>query len=136
MNTDGPHRPLARVRRARGGRSLPAVGNVRQEVWEFNVDLAGAPIDRAHVLVRRIGRRWGWPASSTGRKHEHRGTRGAGGRRPHAVARARQQIGAGARRPAATVGASCSGGNDKHYAVALASALARAGVTADFVARL
>ena len=69
MNTDGPARPLARVRRARGGRSSGPFANVRQEVWEFNVD--HWPVLRSIVptsLVRRIGRRWGWHRIIYGQK--------------------------------------------------------------------
>ncbi|MGE0706002.1 MAG: class I SAM-dependent methyltransferase [Vicinamibacterales bacterium] len=62
VNTDGPMCPLARVYDAREAAALFAVfGDVRQEIWEFNVDhwpLAGALLPDA--VVKGIGRRWGW----------------------------------------------------------------------------
>jgi ubiquinone/menaquinone biosynthesis C-methylase UbiE len=62
MNTDGPFCPLARVYNCREATILfKDFENVRQEVWEFNVDhwsLIGKAIpDR---VAKWIGRRWGW----------------------------------------------------------------------------
>ena len=62
MNTDGPFCPLARVYDYHEAATL-FIGfkNVRQEVWEFNVEhwsfIGKAIPDSA---VNWIGRRWGW----------------------------------------------------------------------------
>jgi len=62
MNTDGPFCPLARVYDYHEAATL-FIGfkNVRQEVWEFNVEhwsfIGKAIPDSA---VKWIGRRWGW----------------------------------------------------------------------------
>lgn len=62
MNTDGPFCPLARVYSRREAAALfSAFGNVKQEVWEFNVDhwsFVGRAIPDA--AARWIGRCWGW----------------------------------------------------------------------------
>jgi ubiquinone/menaquinone biosynthesis C-methylase UbiE len=62
MNTDGPFCPLSRVYNYREAAALfRAFGNVRQEVWEFNVDhwsFIGKAIPNS--LVKWLGRRWGW----------------------------------------------------------------------------
>jgi SAM-dependent methyltransferase len=62
MNTDGPFCPLARVYdRAEAGNLFKAFKNVRQEVWEFNVD--HWPFVRRVIpdqVAKWIGRRWGW----------------------------------------------------------------------------
>jgi SAM-dependent methyltransferase len=62
MNTDGPHCPLSRVYGHREAAALfYAFKNVRQEVWEFNVD--HWPFVRRvipDVIAKWIGRRWGW----------------------------------------------------------------------------
>jgi SAM-dependent methyltransferase len=70
MNTDGPFCPLARVYDRRQAASLfQAFGNVRQEVWEFNVD--HWPFIRTilpDAIVKWIGRRWGWHRMIYGEK--------------------------------------------------------------------
>lgn len=62
MNTDGPHCPLARVyNHAEAAALFSAFDDVRQEVWEFNVD--HWPFVRRVIptaLERAVGRRWGW----------------------------------------------------------------------------
>lgn len=62
MNTDGPFCPLARVYDRREAAVLfEDFANVRQEVWEFNVDhwsFIGRAIPES--LAKWIGRRWGW----------------------------------------------------------------------------
>ncbi len=62
MNTDGPFCPLARVYDHEEAADLFKVfKNVRQEVWEFNVD--HWPFVRRVIptqFERWIGRRWGW----------------------------------------------------------------------------
>ena len=62
MNTDGPFCPLARVYDRREAAVLfEAFANVRQEIWEFNVD--HWPFLRRVIpkrMARWIGRRWGW----------------------------------------------------------------------------
>jgi hypothetical protein len=62
MNTDGPFCPLSRVYDEHEAAALfHAFGNLRQEVWEFNID--HWPFIRKIVpdaVVKRIGRRWGW----------------------------------------------------------------------------
>ena len=70
MNTDGPFCPLARVY----GRNEAAVlfkdfKNVRQEVWEFNVNhwpFVRKAIPRS--MVKMVGRRWGWHRMIYGEK--------------------------------------------------------------------
>ena len=70
MNTDGPFNPLARVYNRREAAELfRPFSNVRQEVWEFNVD--HWPFLRAVMpesLARSIGRRWGWHRMIYGQK--------------------------------------------------------------------
>jgi SAM-dependent methyltransferase len=62
MNTDGPFCPLARVYgRSEAAALFEPFGEVRQEVWEFNID--HWPFIRALVpdsLTQKLGRRWGW----------------------------------------------------------------------------
>jgi ubiquinone/menaquinone biosynthesis C-methylase UbiE len=70
MNTDGPFCPLSRVYNYEEARALfHAFENVRQEVWEFNVDhwsfLGKAIPDR---VAEWIGRRWGWHRMIYGQK--------------------------------------------------------------------
>jgi ubiquinone/menaquinone biosynthesis C-methylase UbiE len=61
-NTDGPHCPLARVYGQRDAAALfAAFADVRQEIWELNVD--HWPFVRKVIpgsFARTIGRRWGW----------------------------------------------------------------------------
>jgi ubiquinone/menaquinone biosynthesis C-methylase UbiE len=62
MNTDGPFCPLARVYDRRETAILfKDFENVRQEIWEFNVD-HWSVIGRAipHRIAQWIGRRYGW----------------------------------------------------------------------------
>ncbi len=62
MNTDGPFCPLAKVYDYDEAAALfRAFENVRQEVWEFNVD-HWSFIGRAmpDTVVKWLGRRWGW----------------------------------------------------------------------------
>jgi ubiquinone/menaquinone biosynthesis C-methylase UbiE len=70
MNTDGPSCPLARVYDHEEAAALfGAFENVRQEVWEFNVDhwsfIGKATPDS---LVKWLGRHWGWHRIIYGRK--------------------------------------------------------------------
>jgi ubiquinone/menaquinone biosynthesis C-methylase UbiE len=70
MNTDGPFCPLARVYNHQEAAALfGAFENVRQEVWEFNVDhwsfIGKAIPDPA---AKWIGRRWGWHRMIYGNK--------------------------------------------------------------------
>ena len=62
MNTDGPSCPLARVYDHEEAAALfGAFENVRQEVWEFNVDhwsFIGKAIPDS--VAKWIGRHWGW----------------------------------------------------------------------------
>jgi hypothetical protein len=62
MNTDGPYCPLARVYNHREAADLfEAFKDVRQEVWEFNVD--HWPFVRRlipNAVATWLGRRWGW----------------------------------------------------------------------------
>jgi ubiquinone/menaquinone biosynthesis C-methylase UbiE len=62
MNTDGPLCPLSRVySKAEAADLFSAFGNVRHEVWEFNVD--HWPFIRRAIpesVAKWIGRRWGW----------------------------------------------------------------------------
>jgi ubiquinone/menaquinone biosynthesis C-methylase UbiE len=62
MNTDGPFCPLARVYdRQEAAILFKDFANVRQEVWEFNVD--HWPFVRKVLpdsLAKWIGRQWGW----------------------------------------------------------------------------
>ena len=62
MNTDGPFCPLARVYDPREAAALfKEFDDVRQEVWEFNVDhwsFVGKIIPDS--FAKWIGRRWGW----------------------------------------------------------------------------
>jgi ubiquinone/menaquinone biosynthesis C-methylase UbiE len=62
MNTDGPSCPLARVYdREEAAALFGAFENVRQEVWEFNVDhwsFIGKAIPDS--VAKWIGRHWGW----------------------------------------------------------------------------
>jgi len=70
MNTDGPFCPLARVYNYQEAAALfGAFENVRQEVWEFNVDhwsLIGKAIPES--VAKWIGRRWGWHRMIYGNK--------------------------------------------------------------------
>jgi ubiquinone/menaquinone biosynthesis C-methylase UbiE len=70
MNTDGPFCPLARVYSRREAAVLfKDFENVRQEVWEFNVDhwsfIGKAIPDRT---AKWIGRRYGWHRMIYGQK--------------------------------------------------------------------
>jgi ubiquinone/menaquinone biosynthesis C-methylase UbiE len=62
MNTDGPFCPLARVYDQREAAILfKDFANLRQDVWEFNVDhwsIIGKAIPAS--VAKWIGRRWGW----------------------------------------------------------------------------
>jgi len=62
MNTDGPFCPLARVYNEKEAASLfRDFGNMRQEVWEFNVEhwsFVGRAIPDS--VAKSIGRHWGW----------------------------------------------------------------------------
>jgi ubiquinone/menaquinone biosynthesis C-methylase UbiE len=62
MNTDGPYCPLARVyNKQEAAKLFKDFGNLRQEVWEFNVDhwsFVGRAIPKSVAL--RLGRHWGW----------------------------------------------------------------------------
>jgi ubiquinone/menaquinone biosynthesis C-methylase UbiE len=62
MNTDGPFCPLSRVYNRREAAALfKDFENVRQEIWEFNVDhwsFVGRAIPVR--VAKRIGRYWGW----------------------------------------------------------------------------
>jgi ubiquinone/menaquinone biosynthesis C-methylase UbiE len=70
MNTDGPFCPLARVYNAKEAAALfCAFNNVRQEVWEFNVDhwsVIGKFIPDS--AAKWAGRHWGWHRMIYGRK--------------------------------------------------------------------
>jgi ubiquinone/menaquinone biosynthesis C-methylase UbiE len=70
MNTDGPYCPLARVyNREEAAALFAAFKNVRQEVWEFNVD--HWPFVRGimpAVVAKWIGRQWGWHRMIYGEK--------------------------------------------------------------------
>jgi ubiquinone/menaquinone biosynthesis C-methylase UbiE len=70
MNTDGPFCPLARVYSRDGAADLfRDFGNVRQEVWEFNVDhwsFLGRAIPKPVTMW--IGRHWGWHRMIYGEK--------------------------------------------------------------------
>jgi ubiquinone/menaquinone biosynthesis C-methylase UbiE len=70
MNTDGPSCPLARVYNHEEAAALfGAFENVRQEVWEFNVDhwsFIGKAIPDS--LAKWIGRHWGWHRMIYGNK--------------------------------------------------------------------
>lgn len=70
MNTDGPFCPLARVYGQREAATLfKDFANLRQEVWEFNVD--HWPFVRKVVpdsMAKLIGRHWGWHRMIYGRK--------------------------------------------------------------------
>ena len=70
MNTDGPFCPLARVYNRREAAALFAdFRDVKQEVWEFNVDhwsFVGKILPDS--FVKWIGRRWGWHRMVYGRK--------------------------------------------------------------------
>jgi len=71
MNTDGPFCPLAKVYGHKEAATLfGAFDNVRQEVWEFNVDhwsFIGKVIPDS--VAKWIGRRWGWHRMIYGTKH-------------------------------------------------------------------
>jgi SAM-dependent methyltransferase len=62
MNTDGPFCPLARVYDRREAAALfKDFADVRQDVWEFNVDhwsFIGRAIPA--LVAKWIGRHWGW----------------------------------------------------------------------------
>jgi ubiquinone/menaquinone biosynthesis C-methylase UbiE len=62
MNTDGPFCPLAKVYNQREAVNLfKDFDNMRQEIWEFNVDhwsFIGKAIP--DPIAKWIGRRWGW----------------------------------------------------------------------------
>jgi ubiquinone/menaquinone biosynthesis C-methylase UbiE len=70
MNTDGPFCPLARVYDHDEATVLfDAFENVRQEVWEFNVDhwsFIGKAIPDS--VAKWIGRHWGWHRIIYGQK--------------------------------------------------------------------
>ena len=70
MNTDGPFCPLARVYDHEEAAALfGAFENVRQEVWEFNVDhwsFIGRAIPDS--VVKWLGQRWGWHRVIYGQK--------------------------------------------------------------------
>jgi ubiquinone/menaquinone biosynthesis C-methylase UbiE len=70
MNTDGPFCPLARVYDYDEAAALfAAFKNVRQEVWEFNVDhwsFIGKAVP--DPVVKWLGRRWGWHRIIYGQK--------------------------------------------------------------------
>ncbi len=70
MNTDGPFCPLADVyNRKEAAELFKDFQNVRQEVWEFNVEhwsFLGRAIPKA--VAYRIGRRWGWHRMIYGEK--------------------------------------------------------------------
>jgi ubiquinone/menaquinone biosynthesis C-methylase UbiE len=70
MNTDGPFCPLARVySRKEAGDLFQEFQNLKQEVWEFNVD--HWPFLRRAIptsLARWIGRHWGWHRIIYGQK--------------------------------------------------------------------
>jgi ubiquinone/menaquinone biosynthesis C-methylase UbiE len=70
MNTDGPFCPLARVYNHQEAAALfKDFENVRQEVWEFNVDhwsFIGKAIPDS--VAKWIGRRWGWHRMIYGNK--------------------------------------------------------------------
>jgi len=70
MNTDGPFCPLAKVyNRMEAARLFKDFADVRQEVWEFNVE--HWPILNAILPTsgeRWMGRRWGWHRMVYGRK--------------------------------------------------------------------
>lgn len=70
MNTDGPFCPLARVYNQREAADLfREFGEVRQEVWEFNVEhwsFLGKLIPQS--AARWMGRQWGWHRMIYGEK--------------------------------------------------------------------
>jgi SAM-dependent methyltransferase len=70
INTDGPFCPLARVYSQSEAASLfNEFTNVRQEVWEFNVDhwpVVGRVIP--DPVAKWIGRHWGWHRMIYGQK--------------------------------------------------------------------
>jgi ubiquinone/menaquinone biosynthesis C-methylase UbiE len=70
MNTDGPFCPLARVYSQNEAADLfRDFKNVRQEVWEFNVDhwaFVGRAIPTS--AAKWIGRHWGWHRMIYGQK--------------------------------------------------------------------
>jgi len=70
INTDGPFCPLARVyNHEEAAQLFSAFSNVRQEVWEFNVD--HWPFVRSvmpDAMSKWIGRRWGWHRMIYGEK--------------------------------------------------------------------
>jgi ubiquinone/menaquinone biosynthesis C-methylase UbiE len=70
MNTDGPFCPLARVYdRNEAAELFRDFENVRQEVWEFNVD--HWPFVRKAISSsseKWLGRRWGWHRMIYGQK--------------------------------------------------------------------
>jgi len=70
MNTDGPYCPLAKVyNHAEAAALFKDFTDVRQEVWEFNVD--HWPILKSILPTaaeRWIGRQWGWHRMISGTK--------------------------------------------------------------------
>jgi ubiquinone/menaquinone biosynthesis C-methylase UbiE len=70
MNTDGPFCPLARVySRSEAADLFRDFKNVRQEVWEFNVD--HWPFVRRAIptsVAKWVGRQWGWHRMIYGEK--------------------------------------------------------------------
>lgn len=74
MNTDGPFCPLARVYNRREAVALFAdFCDVKQEVWEFNVDhwaFLGKAVPDA--VAKWVGRRWGWHRMIYGNKPSDR----------------------------------------------------------------
>jgi len=70
MNTDGPFCPLARVySRDEAAELFKDFCNLKQEIWEFNVDhwsFVGRAIPE--TVARWIGRHWGWHRMIYGEK--------------------------------------------------------------------
>ena len=72
MNTDGPYCPLARVYDEKQAAELfKDFNNVKQEIWEFNVDhwsFVGRAIPKP--VEKWIGRHWGWHRMIYGEKQQ------------------------------------------------------------------
>jgi ubiquinone/menaquinone biosynthesis C-methylase UbiE len=70
MNTDGPFCPLARVYNEQEAADMfRQFGNLRQEIWEFNVDhwaFVGKVIPQS--MTQWLGRHWGWHRIIYGQK--------------------------------------------------------------------
>lgn len=62
MNTDGPYCPLAKVyNKAEADELFQDFAEVRQEVWEFNIDhWPGLAKILPKSMEHWIGRQWGW----------------------------------------------------------------------------